>query len=157
MSTVTGSVYVHCPIARVKQYLRQALEERKRVDVRAHISVGAIELSKSVTVHATICEDTPGRWDVMWEPEASGMYPSFEGQLTLRYHENDGKTILDLIGEYQPPLGKAGLVFDKVLGHQLASDTAQEFLMDLAGEVRARYAYDEALTAFGHPPDASPA
>lgn len=160
MSTVTASVYLHCPLARVHQYLHDAFaaaaETPKRLELRAHL-IADIELSKAVLISYTPLDDAPDAWLVTWEPESGGVFPSFEGRLSARYHAADEKTILDLDGEYEPPLGTAGAAFDKVLGHRLANDTAHEFLMDLAAEMRARYAYEQALTAFGNPPDPSPA
>ncbi len=100
--------------------------------------------------------DANGPWVVTWEPEPGGVFPTFEGTLTAREHDKD-TTILELDGEYEPPFGSAGTTFDKLLGHRLATDTAQEFLMELAAEMRARYAYEQALSPFGRPPDASPA
>lgn len=160
MSTVTASAYLHCPLARVAQYMRDAFEAAaetpKRLELRAHL-IAEIELSEAVLITYAPLEDSPDTaWLVTWKPE-SGVFPSFEGRLSARFHAADEKTILDLDGEYEPPLGAAGVAFDKVLGHRLATDTAHEFLMDLVSEMRARYAYEQALTAFGNPPDPSPA
>ncbi|MBV8637862.1 MAG: hypothetical protein JO322_07225 [Candidatus Eremiobacteraeota bacterium] len=161
MSSVTGSVYLHCPLERVIAYLHEgfaaiASTGPRRQELRARVPVAGIELSKAVLIGCMPLDDTSGRWVVTWEPESGGIYPTFEGELSAREHHK-GETVLELDGEYTPPLGSAGAMFDKLLGHRLATDTAQEFLMELAAEMRARYAHEQALLAFGHPPDAPPA
>lgn len=163
MSSVTGSVYLHCPLDRVIAYLHEGFSAiastgPRRQELHAHLPGTGVELSKAVLIGCTpLTEDANGPWVITWEPEPGGVYPTFEGTLTAREHHSDGGTVLELDGNYKPPLGAAGAAFDKLLGHRLATDTAQEFLMELAAEMRARYAYEQAILAFGHPPDASPA
>ena len=158
MSTVTGSVYLHCPVDRVVAYLREgfaaiASTGPQRHELHAHVPGTKIDLSKAVLISCMpLNDDENGPWLVTWEPEPGGVYPTFEGVLSARAHDKDS-AVLELDGEYKPPFGGAGVAFDKLLGHRLATDTAQEFLMELAAEMRARFAYEQALLAFSHPPD----
>lgn len=158
MSSITGSVYLHCPVDRVIAYLREgfaaiASTGPRRQELHTHVPGTGIDFSKAVLISCTpMNDDEGGPWLVTWEPEPGGVYPTFEGMLSARAHDKDS-SVLELDGNYTPPFGGAGAVFDKLLGHRLASDTAQEFLMELAAEMRARHAYEQALLAFSHPPD----
>ena len=76
-------------------------------------------------------------WKVCWHPYGGGPYPDFEGTLAIRSRDGGGCT-LELDGNYEPPLGQFGRVFDAVLGARIASATARELLADLAEEIEER-------------------
>ena len=152
MGTVDAHTYLHVPRARVLAYLNEGLSyaapgNAKRLELRSHLPATNIEFAKAVFVE---CELAPGpSWIVRWVPEAGGIYPSFRGRISVGEDPEDDRTILHLSGVYEPPFGTPGAAFDKALGHRLAHATGQELLMDLAGEMRARYAYEQALHAYG--------
>ena len=82
-------------------------------------------------------------WRVCWHPYGGGPYPDFEGVLAVRSCDGGGCT-LELDGQYEPPLGQFGRVFDAVLGARIASATARELLADLAEEIEERTATPQA-------------
>ncbi len=71
-------------------------------------------------------------WDVRWTPAEGGPYPDFSGTLTLRAGSAPDTSALELSGDYVPPLGAAGHVFDAALGSRIASAAARGLLEDLA-------------------------
>ncbi len=62
-----------------------------------------------------------------WSPKHGGAFPTFKGSLTL-HAEPGGRCFLSLTGDYEPPFGPAGQVFDMALGHRIAQETARELL-----------------------------
>lgn len=78
-------------------------------------------------------------WTVSWKPAADGPYPDFEGTLTLRGSSEADTSILEISGDYQPPLGVAGRAFDAALGSRIASATARDLLEDFAAGAESSY------------------
>ncbi|HET9030160.1 MAG TPA: hypothetical protein VFN49_08285 [Candidatus Aquilonibacter sp.] len=152
MGTVDARISLHCPKRLVLAYLSEGLSAAapgnpKRLVLRSHLPATHIELAKGVDIECEVEGDFS--WRVRWKPEEGGMYPAFTGRLSVGDDPQDGLTILHLRGEYEAPLGEAGVVFDKAFGHRMAHDTAAEFLMDLAGTMRARYAFEQAKALYG--------
>jgi hypothetical protein len=77
----------------------------------------------------------PGRahdaFEVCWTA-GSPFFPDFRGTLRLRIASVD-ETRLSLEGEYRPPLGLLGAVFDALAGRWIARATLSDFLDRLAG------------------------
>lgn len=64
-------------------------------------------------------------------------FPNFQGHLRLRIDTVE-TTRLALEGEYQPPFGPFGLVFDAVLGRRIARATMRELLQRLGDAMEQR-------------------
>jgi hypothetical protein len=77
-------------------------------------------------------------------------FPDFRGTLRLRIASVD-ETQLSLEGEYRPPLGTAGAVFDALVGRRIARATMRDLLDRLAAAMEAR----EASFRAGKQPEAS--
>ena len=54
--------------------------------------------------------------------------PSFAGTLTLGAGEDYGECALELVGQYEPPGGPAGGVFDEIIGRRIAHATLSTLL-----------------------------
>jgi hypothetical protein len=72
-----------------------------------------------------------------WTPIGGGPLPTFNG--SLKMHPEGGKTELVLAGEYEPPMGKMGEVFDAVIGKRIAEATAQALLHQLKENIEADF------------------
>jgi len=59
----------------------------------------------------------------------SKYFPVLTGDIFL--HPRNGGTLIELDGAYRPPLGLAGLVFDRVLGRRIATAAAVGFVSAL--------------------------
>lgn len=115
-----------------------------RIELRAPLV--AVKATHDVEAVFELSED-PLRfdevWKVCWHPYGGGPYPDFEGTLAIRSRDG-GRCTLELDGNYEPPLGQFGRVFDAVLGARIASATARELLADLAEEIEERTVTNQA-------------
>lgn len=68
---------------------------------------------------------------ITWKPEGTGVFPTFEGVLIVRASAEGNASSIELDGNYTPPFGAAGQVFDAAIGHRIAQATARELLKDL--------------------------
>jgi hypothetical protein len=153
MTKLHESLRIQCPYLRAKEQLRAALQQAAQSGVPQTLQLSAVlpatnlALAKNVRVTYGPAVDPmhfDEPWRVQWAPEAGGIYPSFDGKLTVRADERYESAILELDGEYRPPLGAAGRAFDAALGHKIASDTAQRLLEKLASQMITCYESEEA-------------
>ena len=86
-------------------------------------------------------------WLVHWTPEGGGPYPDFDGELTVRADESYRRAILELRGEYKPPLGTFGQAFDLVVGAKIAAATARNLLQDIARSMEESFQAEERFKA----------
>ena len=145
--------YLACPYNRARDLLaesvRSAVETGEGQLVRLTPGLPAllgIELGHDVIVTVKPAADPmhfDEPWHLHWEP-TSGLYPVFDGTLTIRADESYASSVLELQGKYQPPLGVAGAMFDAALGQRIAHETARELLRRLATTIEAQYRAGEA-------------
>ena len=68
---------------------------------------------------------------IRWTPEGSVVFPKFAGTLVVWGESDPHLSFIELDGDYKPPLGAAGELFDETIGHRIAQSTARELLKDL--------------------------
>lgn len=68
---------------------------------------------------------------VWWEPIGGGPYPTFAGTISFRA-QSDGVLLIEIYGQYAPPLGAIGTPFDLLAGQRIASKTARYVLNRIA-------------------------
>ena len=73
-----------------------------------------------------------------WEPIGGGPFPSFKG--SLKMHPLGVETEMELRGEYTPPLGPVGELFDAMIGKKLADATAAALLGDIKSSLEEDFA-----------------
>ncbi|MGA7571436.1 MAG: hypothetical protein WCC70_02130 [Candidatus Aquilonibacter sp.] len=144
--------YLKCPYNRARDLLAQSVtnalqsgEGRLLHLTLAFPPVLGVEIGKDVVVSVKPVPDPmhfDEPWNVHWEP-VSGLYPVFDGTLTIRADESYASAILELSGAYEPPLGLAGMAFDAVLGQRIAHETARELLRKLAATIEKQYQVTE--------------
>lgn len=111
-----------------------------RVPLDGIAGFSGLSLQHGVRVRAWHDRDDQNLNDVIrvrWEPEGGGPYPVFEGTLALWGETDPERTVIELDGTYQPPLGVAGETFDAALGHVLAQRTARALLDDIGRALTA--------------------
>lgn len=153
MSTINARLYFSLPFELAQEYFNEGLAKvaetgLHELQLNARVPATTIELSKNVMAECFPNPEDPNSWNIRWIPEPGGLYPSFEGTLSARANDEDGSTILEVTGQYTPPLGTAGAAFDHLLGRRLTSDTAHNLLLNVAAEMRVRYAFEEARHVF---------
>ena len=83
-----------------------------------------------------------GRYDdrlvFSWKPDPPGPFPDFEGRLTILPYGTQSEFILK--GQYDPPFGLLGRIFDAVAGKRIAAATAVSLLGKLRAVLEAEYA-----------------
>ena len=142
---------VDCPYTRAKELLRDRLQPvvdaGNRIAARLSLSFHDRELGKEVSMQFAVAHDPmhfDEPWDISWEPEAGGIYPSFHGSLSIRASDTYESSRLELHGSYEPPLGAIGKAFDNVLGKRIAEATGARFLDEIGGAMEAQHRTEEA-------------
>lgn len=140
--------YLKCPYNRAQDLLAEAVRGAAQTSQERHLrltfSIPAVaggEIVKDVIVTVS-----PGRdpmhldepWKLHWKP-VSGLYPVFDGTLTVRADESYAGSMLELQGAYNPPLGAAGAAFDAILGQRIAAETARELLRRIGSTIETQY------------------
>ncbi|MGH7737183.1 MAG: hypothetical protein ACREMP_04875 [Candidatus Tyrphobacter sp.] len=72
-----------------------------------------------------------------WEARARIPVPRMKGLITVR--PNGATTTLRMDGEYEPPLGFPGRIFDEMAGRHIALRTIRRFLRELGEHVEAEW------------------
>jgi len=135
-----------CPYQRAREYLHESLEAVVKNHRVMSLALTAGALEKPVLVSYKHGAD-PMRFDepwlVHWTPEGGGPYPDFDGELTVRADDSYRRSILELRGEYVPPLGVVGQAFDFAVGSRIAAATARALLQQIAQHMEIRYNDEE--------------
>ena len=153
MSTLSARLYFSLPFELAEEYFNEGLARLSdsglhELQLNARIPLTTIDVAKNVVAECFPDPETRDAWEIRWVPEPGGMYPAFQGKLLARKNAKDNSTILELSGNYDPPLGTAGVAFDHVVGKKIAGDTAHTLLLNIASEMRVRYAIEEARHVF---------
>lgn len=159
MSTLFHRRYLACPYDRARHILADTLQDlatsgrpviqRLRVPF-PNTDGSAASIEKDVTITYGVGKDPlhfDQPWTVHWTPSNGGPFPEFNGALTVRADEDYMTCALELRGNYEPPLGLPGALFDTVLGSRIASATAREFLKEIGTRIEARYREEEEAKA----------
>jgi hypothetical protein len=147
MTKIAEKELVHAPLASADTFLRAFFAAHPAPEgAGARIVLHAGDAEKAVIFHlhpAHRPEDMTPRYAVRWQPEDDGPYPVFKGELTIG-GDNDYSTFwLVLEGEYAPPGGVAGEVFDAVIGHRIARASARGLLREIRTEIESDFAARE--------------
>jgi hypothetical protein len=149
MSELLEAYIVRCPYHLAQRYLADSVSARAESGEQGLLTLTApgpgMELKKGVMVSFGSALDPmhfDQPWRIHWTPQ-SGLYPEFEGELTVRADETYETSRLELRGSYRPPGGIAGAAFDLVAGGRIASATAQALLRGIGDEMEAHYQRDE--------------
>lgn len=151
-TTIYERQLTNCPYARARQYLHESIQGSMRresasvLPLKANLPLVKGALEKNVLVSYRKGED-PLRfdepWIVHWTPEGGGPYPDFDGELTVRADESYRRAVLELRGEYKPPLGTFGQAFDLVVGAKIAAGTARTLLKEIARAMESYFQAEE--------------
>jgi hypothetical protein len=159
MSTLFHRRYLACPYDRARHALEDTVQELaatgRPVVQRLRLPLPASDerapgLEKDVILTYGVGDDPlhfDQPWTVHWTPADGGLFPEFNGTLTVRADEDYTTCALELHGTYEPPLGVPGAMFDTVLGSRVASATAREFLKEVGTRIEARYRLEEEAKA----------
>lgn len=136
------------PVAVFRSATRAATARANDVAAQLHVSVGGLEVAADIALSTgTITEESPGpsgglviRIPIYWEAaNRARLFPFMNAVLSV-YPLTATETQLDLEGQYEPPLGLAGLAIDGLLLHRVAEASVHRFVGDVARYLRERLA-----------------
>jgi hypothetical protein len=155
-TTIYERQLTRCPYVRARAYLHESIQGSMRhggasvLPLKASLPLLKGTLEKNVLVSYSKGQD-PLRFDepwlVHWTPEGGGPYPDFDGELTVRADESYRRAVLELRGEYKPPLGSFGQAFDLVIGAKIAARTARALLQEIAHSMEEYFQSEEQFKA----------
>ena len=131
--TVHAEILANCPFSIAGEYANDYLEDAERENDGTILRAGP--LSHRVTLGFGLRTDTaePGRPHdevlLYWSARTAWL-PNFRG--TLRMRINGERTRLILDGNYAPPGGPLGVLFDVIGGSRIAGATAKDLLRRIA-------------------------
>ena len=149
MSQLFERRVVRCPYNLARQYLGETVGLRadsgEESRLTLTVSGPSFDISKDVSVTFAPAVDPmhfDQPWRIHWKPQ-SGLYPEFDGELTVRADETYETSLLELQGSYRPPAGALGAAFDWAAGSRIATATAQALLRRIGDGMEAQYRRDE--------------
>jgi hypothetical protein len=138
---------VRCPFSVAHDYAEDWFAGAARgIDLRvplrdiAPTRAGRLRRRVRLVAERVLDEHEPGRaHDALQIDWSAGtrFFPDFHGALRLRIASVE-TTLLSLEGEYQPPFGPFGAVFDLVIGRRIARATMRDLLERLGDAMERR-------------------
>ena len=125
MTHIFERVLVKCPYAAARRYVHED-------------AVHAVPPLPPYTLELERAEDElrfDERLRVEWTPKDGALLPHFLGELVLRALPEMDEAVLELSGDYVPPLGVTGRAFDLFIGQKVATATAKSVLRKMAQDI----------------------
>lgn len=138
MTQIRVKRYVECPFSAALEFAEQAVSRRSGLYLTPSPPLG--ERVRFVASSTGDKSDSARVHDALllaWRPQTPGMFPDFRGVLTVR--PKRAGVWLRLSGQYEPPYGTLGKVFDTIAGRAIAKHTMRNLLGDLAAEIETTY------------------
>jgi hypothetical protein len=106
---------------------------------RLHVRVGGFDVGRDVTVELGAPERRPYAVviPIHWRATShAALFPSLKASLEITEIDPDLPLCqLSIIGSYHPPVGPAGALGDRTLGHRLAEAAVRHFITELAARL----------------------
>jgi hypothetical protein len=119
MALLRATIVVDCPFETAIDRLGEALAHHAQFDVSPFPP-----LNETVHVGWAVVDDLHDderdhdAISLHWTPEHGKYLPRFHGSVTVRPYYR--KSTMRLSGDYEPPFGQAGKIFDRIVGRVLA-------------------------------------
>lgn len=147
MTEIAEKILVTAPLGSAARLLAHFMEQHPGPNGSARLTLRFRDLEAPALVSLTP-DRQPGdmtpRYRVHWEAAEGAHYPVFDGALTVGGAEDYNAFWLILNGGYEPPGGIVGKVFDAVVGHKVAEETARGLLADMRDAIERDVAREEA-------------
>ena len=146
--------YVNHPYARVRDTVlanphyvfRHATAVATAQSAALHVRLGGIDVGTEVAIKVAGVEQdrtydrATTKLTLEWQAASNpSMFPSMKATLLI-FPLSATETQLELIGTYEPPMGKLGDVIDAAAGHRLAEASVTRFINEVAGWLREELA-----------------
>ena len=148
---------MHCPWVRAIAYFdrflaglpeserAQGRELRLRVPLESLGLPGGLAIDSDVAASFAPLADPQGLEHGVsfgWTPVGNDALPVFRGSLRITA-DSHKSSLVELDGEYEPPLGAVGKVFDAAVGRRIAEATGDELLKTIAERIELDYVAEE--------------
>ena len=148
MTKIEQRQLVQAPLASAKRFLDGFFAaHRDANDDAAHVTLHAGDIARDALVTLAPAHrpgDMTPRFTVSWKDATDGPYPQFDGTITVASDDDYGSFWLVLEGEYAPPGGLGGKLFDAVIGKRIAETTAGGLLAEIKDETERLFQAEEA-------------
>jgi len=148
--------YVNHPYERVREALQEnavavfqsatkaAASRAKTVASELKVNIAGIDIGTDVAIEVTDIVTRPGdasslpstclslEWGAVNSPR---LFPLMKAELSI-YPLTSHETQLDFSGNYEPPLGLVGSMFNSVVGHRVADASVHRFIAEVAEYLR---------------------
>ena len=149
MTSVSDKVFVRAPLSSANRLLQMFFDANADgKGLGAHVLLTAGDVQQPAVITLTPVrrpEDMTPRYRVHWEADGGGPYPAFDGELVVGSDDDYATFVLRLEGQYLPPGGAAGRMFDAVIGRRLAESTVRTLLHQIATTVESHFNREESL------------
>jgi hypothetical protein len=138
MTKVREKRFVACPFSAAVEFAERAANRHRDLYLtpgpplgeRVSFAVAATEDSSDETrKHDALL--------IAWRPQTRGLFPDFRGVLTVRPQR--AGVVLQIDGEYEPPFGLPGKIFDFIIGRAIAHRTMRNLLDYIAQSIQREY------------------
>jgi hypothetical protein len=147
MTTIVEKELVHAPLASADRLLQAFFAAHPAPEgPGARIMLRAGDAAQPAIVElrrAHRPQDMTPRYAIHWEAEGGGLYPNFDGELSVEADEDYNAFWFVLNGTYVPPGGVPGQLFDAAIGRHIAEATARGLLIEMRSETEAIFAAQE--------------
>ena len=149
--------YVNHPYKKVSEALRvntltvfqnatkTAAKRAKDISSELYMNIGGIEVGADISISLKNFESRPKEitspektvLELEWAAsKRPGLFPVMKAELSV-YPLTATETQLDLLGNYEVPLGTLGDALDSVVGHRIVEASVHRFINDVAAYLRA--------------------
>ncbi len=127
MRTILGKRDVDCPFSATIEMI----ERLQRNDIERHVGPFSHVRARVRLELSEVCDHTDQTrvheaLVIKWKAQTSIPVPVMRGLITVR--PNGLATEVRMEGEYTPPLGAFGTLFDRIVGRHIARRTIERFL-----------------------------
>lgn len=138
MTKISVAQYVECPFSAAMEYAEKAILEKKELYLTPAPAVAErARFTAATTADASDVSRGHDALLIAWQPRNQRLFPEFRGVLTAR---PKGRGVwLRLTGQYAPPYGIPGKIFDLLVGRIIARETMRHLLSELAGDIELNY------------------
>jgi hypothetical protein len=150
-TTISASERIDCPPQEVEGRLERFLDRmvlgrgELLFDLRLPASAlglpSRLALEKRVIAKLSYVRDADElnrMVSLSWAPEGGGPYPTFSGTLVADAAVDADGSVVSISGQYEPPGGIAGGIFDVLLGRHIARATLRELLKRIRDGIEAQ-------------------
>lgn len=121
-----------------------AAERARSIASELHVNIAGIEVGADIairvnsvsSVEQSVTAPESTRIEIEWEAaKMPRLFPFMKAELFI-YPLTATETQLDLVGNYEPPLGLVGTVLNSAVGYRIAQASVHRFIMDVASYLR---------------------